>query len=373
MGAPQLQLQLTYEKMTLFNDERVNYSKYSKFRDIEDFNNEWEQYMVNYKKKFTKLQLDAIRIYRQHAVTEGRVGVVNASYRTLIERAKEYYGFEISRDTFRDAINKLANLGGCIIADGERLINGRGSRTANIVIFNRHDEAVAYQIAQQKKKDEEIARLLEENYAAASPVMNYAYNARKWAEEKRLKQAEAAAQQAAARKKEAEEVSKARKVSLYSRLAKIVSTRKSLKTIQLKEAVAIAYSSVKKLVALNVPQQEAEEMAYRELAIISQKDNVKNVAALYSWTLNKAITKIKGEDTELTKAELNKKKGVYVEYIPEWMIDREKDPVRRAEMIRSNEIHHGNTKVIVEEEEVSVLDFEAERARILAKLGQKNS
>ena len=373
-AAPQLQqqIQFTFERMTLFNDNRVNYGKYSKFISIGDFNNEWEQFMVDYKHKFTRLQLDAIRVYRKFAAKEGRIGVVNASYRTLIEASKELYGYEIKRDTFRTAITKLEQLGGCVVADGQRLIKGRGSRTANIVIFNRHNEAVAYQIAKKQKEDAEIARLLEADYATASPVVNYAYNARKWAEEKRLKQAEQAAQEAEKQRKDAEQAAKNKKVSLYRKMAVLLSTKKSLKSLKLKEFVAIAYSNVKNLVAANVAQLDAEEIAYNKLVEVADKENVKNYAALYSWTMKQAVNMLNGEvqTMTITKAELLEKQGKKVEVVPDWLIEQQKDAAKRLEMRRNNEYLLGKTFVQQETETTQTYDFEAERAKILAKLNR---
>lgn len=330
------QITFTFEKQKIFNSKERDFKVYSKFRDGKDFDNHWEQFMVDYKINFSPLQLDAIRVVRQFAYNN--FGVCNASYRTLIEASEEMYGYGISRDTFRTSLQKLENLGFVMVHEGQRLEKGHGSRTANVVIFNRIEEVRAYQIIQKKKKDQEMKRLLEEEFERVSPVVNFAIKGKQWAEEKKVKQAQRAAAEAEKKRKEAEEAQKAKKVSLYRKIAIHLSQQKAAKSLNLNEFVKIAYGSAKKLVeTTEMTKEQAEELAYNKLVEVFNKENVKNYAALFSWSMKQVQKAINGEVSKMSNAEIQTKQGKHIEYIPEWIIVLETCPVKRAEMRSNNE------------------------------------
>lgn len=360
MGAAiQLQFALELEKPTLFNHKIELLGQYSKFRDGKDFNNNWEMIMVDYKTEFTKVQLDILTVVRRRAYKVP--GIANASYRTYLADFKETFGYEVSRDTFRDTLDKAEKYGILLKFFGQRMIKGRGSKTANVVIFNRYEEVTAYAIAHAKKQDEETARLLEEEQQKMSNVLNYAYNARKWAEEKAQKQAAKEAEEArkAALAKEAEE--KAKLISLQARMRAYLEAKKmTTDKTTFNEYCKIIYSTIHKAMQKDskLTRRQAEELAYEAFVAmcnVSDENIKKNRFALLSNKLVRHLLSVVGE---YSKQDLRNKQaeciGARTERLPAWWDEH------KEEQKQSNTSHMEDT----------VIDFEAERAKILAKLNQ---
>ena len=363
MGALQIEFTLELEKPILFNHDTEMLRPYSKFRDGEDFNNEWEMIMVEHKKYFTKPQMQALTVVRRRAYKVA--GVANASYRTYIEDSKEIYGQEISRDTFRTALEKAEERGLLLKHFGQRMVKGRGSKTANVIIFNRYDEVTAYAIAHAKKQDEELARLLEEEQRKMAGVLNYAYNARRWAEEKAQKQAAKEAEEArkAAAAKEAER--QAKLVSLQARMRAYLEAKKmTTDKTTFNEYRKIVYSTIHKAMQKDskLTRRQAEDLAYEAFVAmcnVPESQVKKNRFALLSNKLSRHLLSVVGE---YSKQDLRKKQaealGARTESEPEWMEEHKAEQERRQEKQEQRRTSD------------SLIDFEAERAKILAKLEQ---
>jgi hypothetical protein len=104
----------------------------SQFKDIKDFNNNIEQWMIDMKSKFTKSELIALkRLIRFSAKV---AGICNAKIGTLVAATHDNNGVGISRSTFKRMIVKAKELGLLMVNDAVRK---NGSKSSNIYVFNR--------------------------------------------------------------------------------------------------------------------------------------------------------------------------------------------------------------------------------------------
>ncbi|GGJ77079.1 hypothetical protein GGR02_003015 [Anoxybacillus voinovskiensis] len=104
----------------------------SQFRDIRDFNNQIEQWMIDLKSKFTKSELIALkRIIRFSAKI---AGVCNAKIQTLVSACHEA-GHEISRSTFERMLRKAKKFGLLIVYNTKK---ENGKQAHNVYVFQRY-------------------------------------------------------------------------------------------------------------------------------------------------------------------------------------------------------------------------------------------
>lgn len=390
-AATQLQFILDLDrtnKPAILNSKDRDYSQYSKFTTRNDFDNQYAMIMCEYKHKFSIKQLRVVSVICGFAGSK-YYGVCTATYKKVAAKYEERFGDTVSRDTWREAIDKCDIYGILNKHDGVRPVDRRPvddcykTRTANVLIFNRYDEVKAYAIARMEIEQKEMERLLEAEYARMTPSMTFAYNAKKWAQEKAIKEAEEAA-----RKKAAEEAAKAKRASLYQKIGAYLSTHK-IKDAQLGEMTAIAYGSVNKMLKQvdRMTKEQAEDIAYSLFikAITTQKIK-KTYAALYSYLLRDNLDMLTGKKDVMTSNELKARAGQKVEMYPEFMIEQEQDATKRAEMIASNKAlegcyrankeklpdwwdkRKGAQETAAKAAETNVLDFEAKKKKVEAKL-----
>lgn len=342
MGALQMTMEFKLGKQWVYNHDS-SVVKYSRFNSVEDFNNQWEMIMVTYKSKFSRKQHELLNIMKGFAGSEEDApGVCSARFKRLEDAYQKRYGVSISRDTWQKTQKKLEKYGIAIVCAGKRLIEGRGSTTANVIIFNRAEDVKAHEIAQKEAEEREIARLLEEEYARMTPVMNYAFNARKWAEQKAIneQEKELRAQREQAQQREIERQQKqAEKKSLYKKMREYAKN----KNININEFMGIAYGSMNKMQKMvNVSQEQAEKIAF-DLFVkaLTAKPTLKrpqvNYAALYSWLLKDTLNMLTGQTKQMTKHEIAKKSGKKVGIITKGFAESETDPIRRAELLAAYE------------------------------------
>ncbi|WP_059170473.1 hypothetical protein [Bacillus sp. FJAT-27445] len=112
------------------------FSQYSNFNDLKEFNNHFEQWILLYKKNFTKGELTGIkRLARFCAKVPG---VSNAKIATVLKAINEdNKGNVISRSTFKRMIQKAIALGVMTVYETERK---NGSQTSNLYSFNRFQQ-----------------------------------------------------------------------------------------------------------------------------------------------------------------------------------------------------------------------------------------
>ncbi|WP_259343656.1 hypothetical protein [Oceanobacillus picturae] len=109
-----------------------NFCNLSKFTNIQDFNNNIEQWMLDIKDRFTKAELVALkRLVRFSAKI---TGVCNAKIGTIVSATHEKDGAGISRSTFKRMVTKAKNLG---IITVYATVRKNGSKSSNVYAFNR--------------------------------------------------------------------------------------------------------------------------------------------------------------------------------------------------------------------------------------------
>lgn len=109
-----------------------NFTHLSQFKDIRDFNNNIEQWMIDIKSKFTKSELVALkRLIRFSAKV---AGVCNAKIGTVVSATHENDGAGISRSTFKRMVSKAKELGLLFVHD---TVRKNGSKSSNVYVFNR--------------------------------------------------------------------------------------------------------------------------------------------------------------------------------------------------------------------------------------------
>ena len=104
----------------------------SQFRDLKDFNNNIEQWMIDLKAKFTKSELIALkRLIRFSAKV---AGVCNAKIQTLVSACHEA-GQEISRSTFERMLRKAKQFG---LVQVINTFKESGKQSHNVYVFQRY-------------------------------------------------------------------------------------------------------------------------------------------------------------------------------------------------------------------------------------------
>lgn len=104
----------------------------SQFRDLKDFNNNIEQWMIDIKSKFTKSELIALkRLIRFSAKI---AGVCNAKIQTLVSACHEA-GQEISRSTFERMLRKAKRFG---LVQVINTFKESGKQSHNVYVFQRY-------------------------------------------------------------------------------------------------------------------------------------------------------------------------------------------------------------------------------------------
>jgi len=120
------------------------FKELSKFRDIQDFNNNIEQWMVDIKSKFSKSELIGLkRLIRFCAKIPG---IANAKIATIVAATHELDS-GISRSTFKRMVVKAKSLGLLSVHETERK---NGSKSSNVYVFNRFCSQV------EPSKDEKL-------------------------------------------------------------------------------------------------------------------------------------------------------------------------------------------------------------------------
>lgn len=104
----------------------------SQFRDLKDFNNHIEQWMIDLKSKFTKSELIALKRLIRFSVKV--VGVCNAKIQTLVSACHEA-GQEISRSTFERMLRKAKQFG---LVQVINTFKGDGKQSHNVYVFQRY-------------------------------------------------------------------------------------------------------------------------------------------------------------------------------------------------------------------------------------------
>lgn len=110
----------------------LNFKQLSQFKDLKDFNNNIEQWMLDLKDRFTKAELIALkRLIRFSAKV---AGVCNAKIGTIVSATHENDGIGISRSSFKRMILKAKEYNLLTVHEAVRT---NGSKSSNVYVFNR--------------------------------------------------------------------------------------------------------------------------------------------------------------------------------------------------------------------------------------------
>lgn len=122
--------------MTTYAKDR-NYHKLSKFTSLKDFNDQFEQAMLDVKSFFTKSEYIALNKLRKFAGSD-IIGVAWAKLQKVVSSTwAETIG--VSRSTFERMIRKARKLNLIAVVNQSRK---NGSQTHNVYVFRRADEIV---------------------------------------------------------------------------------------------------------------------------------------------------------------------------------------------------------------------------------------
>ena len=109
------------------------YIQLSQFKNLKDFNNHFEQQMVDYKASFTKGELIALkRLVRFSAKVPG---ICNAKIQTIVAACNEMG--EISRRTFERMLKKAKELGILQVINTQK---ENGKQGHNVYVFNQYTQ-----------------------------------------------------------------------------------------------------------------------------------------------------------------------------------------------------------------------------------------
>ncbi|MBI0579816.1 hypothetical protein IEC97_20875 [Neobacillus cucumis] len=119
--------------MNLKSGQIQQFAVYSQFKNLKEFNNHMEMWLVEHKQEFTKGELVGLkRLVRFSAKIPG---VCNAKIGTMLKAIhEEYHDHGISRSTFKRMIQKSIKLGILTVIETERK---NGSQSSNLYLFNR--------------------------------------------------------------------------------------------------------------------------------------------------------------------------------------------------------------------------------------------
>lgn len=127
----------------------ANFKELSNFSDLKDFNNSFEQWMLDVKKQFTKSELVALkRLVRFSAKV---AGICNAKIGTITKATHELDGAGISRSTFKRMVCKAKELG---LLSVHETVRKNGSKSSNVYSFNRYKDSL--QQASEPSKVEKL-------------------------------------------------------------------------------------------------------------------------------------------------------------------------------------------------------------------------
>jgi hypothetical protein len=117
----------------LLTNNIKNFKRHSQFKSLKDFNNNIEQWMIEYKHQFTTSELIALkRLIRYSAKVPG---ISNAKINTILNAINEKAnGYGVSRSTFKRMISKAKKIG---LLEVKETVRSNQSQSSNLYIFQR--------------------------------------------------------------------------------------------------------------------------------------------------------------------------------------------------------------------------------------------
>ncbi|MFJ7680368.1 hypothetical protein ACIQXQ_20275 [Peribacillus sp. NPDC097198] len=119
------------------------YIHLSNFKDLKNFNNHFEQHMVDFKASFTKGELIGLKRLARFSVTVP--GICNAKIQTLVAACNELG--EISRSTFERMLKKAKEFGIVQVINTQK---GNGKQGHNVYVFSKYEQGSVPHVALPK-------------------------------------------------------------------------------------------------------------------------------------------------------------------------------------------------------------------------------
>lgn len=281
--------------MTLLKGDITKFQSYSNFKNLEDFNNQFEMWMTEVKGKFTATELIAIkRVVRYSAKV---AGVCNAGLKTLVAATKEHDVPEhgVSLSSLRRAIKKAVAIG---LLEVKNTIRKDNSQSTNLYIFKAFNCPIIEQGSEVQESPEsptnqqtivdQLNTLKTSNIFKTSNIKNNinTYNTA-------IKKNEV--QQPA----EIKDVPKECKLSfnemnLYQKMQHLLKNTVG-HTNDLKEYSKVVYGNINSFLKHGFADQRevVEDIAYRSIKrIVHLKDYAANPFGLLHYNLNQELDKL---------------------------------------------------------------------------------
>lgn len=117
-----------------YNYKPESFKHLSNFKDVKEFNTNYEMFLADHADKFTKSELNFLRVYKRYAAKVA--GVVTAKIKTVVTAAIEKYELKTSLRTAKRALKKAVEIG--LITLHETKSAKTGLKAPNIAQFNKY-------------------------------------------------------------------------------------------------------------------------------------------------------------------------------------------------------------------------------------------
>lgn len=121
--------------MLTYNYKPEFFKQLSNFKDVKEFNKNYEMFLADHANKFTKSELNFLRVYKRYAAKV--VGVVTAKIKTVVDAALDRYKIKTSVRTAKRALKKAVEIG--LITLHETKSAKTGLKAPNIAQFNKYN------------------------------------------------------------------------------------------------------------------------------------------------------------------------------------------------------------------------------------------
>ncbi|WP_010291336.1 hypothetical protein [Kurthia massiliensis] len=121
--------------MLTYNYKPEFFKQLSNFKDVKEFNTNYEMFLADHANKFTKSELNFLRVYKRYAAKV--VGVVTAKIKTVVDAALNQYKIKTSVRTAKRALKKAVEIG--LVTLHETKSAKTGLKAPNIAQFNKYN------------------------------------------------------------------------------------------------------------------------------------------------------------------------------------------------------------------------------------------
>lgn len=160
--------------MITYNYKPEFFKQLSNFKDVKEFNTNYEMFLADHANKFTKSELNFLRVYKRYAAKVA--GVVTAKIKTVVDAALDQYKIKTSVRTAKRALKKAVEIG--LITLHETKSAKTGLKAPNIAQFNKYNFGTtlkneeSHEINVEETKENKILAPHKTNLTKAS-VNNY--------------------------------------------------------------------------------------------------------------------------------------------------------------------------------------------------------